>query len=548
MTMQDLGPGIGLPVSTANGGTGLSAIGTAHQPLKTNAAADGLEFGTLPATVGGTGQTSYAVGDMLYASSTTALSKLNHPAVGFRALRTTSSPNGYEWVSIASLLDSIISSRGALMAKAGANTWAALAIGTSGYVLRSDGTDPAWAELALPTRYVSGLVIRYASTTTFTVSAGKARDKSDAANMTLSSLSTADVTTVGALGGERKTLSGTSAFTSGSKNVDGTSTTYLSDFGTRALGVTGTSSGTTMTASASVLGLVAVDDLIGHSSKGFFRVTAIASAGTSITLSATPGSAFAGEALSVIENPRIETAAGKVYRVDKITADSGAAALLLVNNANGTEATNTAYSTSKKTNPVDTSDGWRAVWLVSGGSGTSVIVSTQRTTPYCAGSGTFSPTGYGTSYRRIGWVRINSVGNLLPAYYMDGWPTRVADYESKTSISDLQLLLNVALTTSWQTVVASTAAPPTSRRVVLGVQLVDPNVVGYTVLRGRGQGDSGSTVESFRAVGPPTSTSTRVYNTVLCPTDAAQCMEIGSTVNTGDGSYLAVLGYEDTLE
>jgi len=38
--------------------------------------------GTLPATNGGTGQTSYAVGDLLYASSTTALSRLADVAVG----------------------------------------------------------------------------------------------------------------------------------------------------------------------------------------------------------------------------------------------------------------------------------------------------------------------------------------------------------------------------------------------------------------------------------------------------------------------------------
>lgn len=39
-------------------------------------------YGTLPATNGGTGQTSYAVGDLLYASSTTALSKLADVATG----------------------------------------------------------------------------------------------------------------------------------------------------------------------------------------------------------------------------------------------------------------------------------------------------------------------------------------------------------------------------------------------------------------------------------------------------------------------------------
>jgi hypothetical protein len=41
-----------------------------------------LTTGTLPATAGGTGQASYAVGDLLYASTTTALSKLADVATG----------------------------------------------------------------------------------------------------------------------------------------------------------------------------------------------------------------------------------------------------------------------------------------------------------------------------------------------------------------------------------------------------------------------------------------------------------------------------------
>ncbi len=48
----------------------------------TNLNASNLASGTVAASVGGTGNTSYTVGDLLYASATTALSKLNAAASG----------------------------------------------------------------------------------------------------------------------------------------------------------------------------------------------------------------------------------------------------------------------------------------------------------------------------------------------------------------------------------------------------------------------------------------------------------------------------------
>jgi len=61
-----------LPI--ANGGTGSTS--TTYCSLTSNVT------GTLPATNGGTGNSSYAVGDLLYASTTTALSKLADVATG----------------------------------------------------------------------------------------------------------------------------------------------------------------------------------------------------------------------------------------------------------------------------------------------------------------------------------------------------------------------------------------------------------------------------------------------------------------------------------
>ena len=59
-----------------------TAAGTAGQLLQSNGASAPTWASSVAATAGGTGQTSYAVGDLLYASTTTALSKLADVATG----------------------------------------------------------------------------------------------------------------------------------------------------------------------------------------------------------------------------------------------------------------------------------------------------------------------------------------------------------------------------------------------------------------------------------------------------------------------------------
>jgi hypothetical protein len=68
-------------LATGNGGTGLTTFTAANNAIYSTSASV-LTAGTLPATAGGTGQASYAVGDLLYASSTTALSRLADVATG----------------------------------------------------------------------------------------------------------------------------------------------------------------------------------------------------------------------------------------------------------------------------------------------------------------------------------------------------------------------------------------------------------------------------------------------------------------------------------
>jgi hypothetical protein len=56
--------------------------------------------GTLVAVHGGTGQSSYAQGDLLYASTTTALSKLAKDATATRYLSNTGASNNPAWAQI----------------------------------------------------------------------------------------------------------------------------------------------------------------------------------------------------------------------------------------------------------------------------------------------------------------------------------------------------------------------------------------------------------------------------------------------------------------
>ena len=62
-----------------------------------------------------------------------------------------------------------------------------VAVGSSGEVLTSDGTDPGWQEVPYPPGFLYGLELAKASDTEFEVSAGKARDSSDTVNGALSS-------------------------------------------------------------------------------------------------------------------------------------------------------------------------------------------------------------------------------------------------------------------------------------------------------------------------------------------------------------------------
>jgi hypothetical protein len=122
---------------------------------------------TIAATKGGTGQSSYTTGDLVYASSTTALSKLNIGTTGQVLTVTGGLPT---WAAVSTLdvglADNLSGgAAGSLPYQTGANTSTFLSLGTNGYILTAGSSAPA---------YVAPSTLTVGSATTATNIAGGA--------------------------------------------------------------------------------------------------------------------------------------------------------------------------------------------------------------------------------------------------------------------------------------------------------------------------------------------------------------------------------------
>lgn len=389
----------------------------------------------------------------------------------------------------------------------------------------------------LPTRFVSGLAITYVSSSTITVASGKARDKADGANMSLSSQVTVSTATANAaLGYERKALTGTHTFNFGAGTVSGNGSAYLTEFGGRALTGTFSNTGAVVTGTLTrFLSEVAVNDLIGiaNTTNCLWRVVSIES-NTSLTLATYPSAAgktdFSGATGVVVEQPVIESAAGKAHGVAFITSNTSLA--MNYSTGSATETNVAGYASSKAL--LDSTSYtclWRAVWLLSGGSGTTVALSTQRTTPY------LSITGYTTSYRRIGWVRIDSSGNINQS---DGFTDGLTRYTNQKYI---RIVSNASTLTTELSYTCEAGAPPTAKRLHLQLQSISPNTAAIVIVYRRG-GPFANAELGCRA----NSTSTDAVAAGMVTCDGAQGVTLLAGAATGDGTYLDVVGWEDILE
>ena len=127
----------------ATGSTTLAKLakGSAEEVLSMNSGATAPEWTTAAATAGGTGQTGFTAGDLLYANSTTTLTKLGK-GTARQGLQTNSGATAPEWVNSP---QSLMTAEGDILYASGANTLAKLAKGSDDQVLTLASGVPSWA-------------------------------------------------------------------------------------------------------------------------------------------------------------------------------------------------------------------------------------------------------------------------------------------------------------------------------------------------------------------------------------------------------------------
>lgn len=126
--------------------------------------------GTLDADNGGTGQSTYTVGDILYASAATTLTKLNSGTAG-TFLRSAGAASPVAWSAVVFPNSAIT---GDILYASAANTYSALAGVATGNALISGGvsTAPSWGKIGLTTHVSGTLPVANGGTGATTFTAG----------------------------------------------------------------------------------------------------------------------------------------------------------------------------------------------------------------------------------------------------------------------------------------------------------------------------------------------------------------------------------------
>ena len=390
---------------------------------------------------------------------------------------------------------------------------------------------------------------------------GVARSSDDLATITLQRDTAPAFGALGnnntAAGCERRQLAGTASTTVVSSAVVGVGTAFLTGFGGRALtqylaaAPTVSSAGTVITGTnTKFLRDVAVNDLIGTVAKGFARVATVNS-DTSITLVTPPPVGLVADTILVVETPNLVVTNGVTFAARKINSISSNTALVLDSAAGALLTAQPAYTGiygaatpqitgAAAAGSLDQAGAiWLYVWAASGGSGTTLFWSTQRTTPY----GTVA--GYTTSYRRIAaffWAGddVNFAGTAR--YEASSGASRRRCYYYQT-ITNRVLLNGVAIVLT--SVRCDLWAPPTAPTLDLNAQVDNPvaggltrrlwliprNITEAVTMDNQGtQADAGEDDEIR----------------VLLPCDGAQFIRYRiSAAPASLGVNLSVVGYED---
>lgn len=131
------------PVVKNASSSGLTNVSVSSPLSGTGTAGDPVVLGTVPASTGGTGQSTYAVGDLLVGAAGNTLSKL---AIGASGRALISDGTTATWTAINTL--PAAGTAGRILYDDG-SAWTSLAAGSSGQVLTSGGAGaPSWAWLS----------------------------------------------------------------------------------------------------------------------------------------------------------------------------------------------------------------------------------------------------------------------------------------------------------------------------------------------------------------------------------------------------------------
>jgi hypothetical protein len=288
----------------------LTSGGASAAPTWSQVSLSSSVTGTLPVGNGGTGLTTYAIGDLLYASGTTTLSRLADVATGnvllsggvgvapawgqvsLSAAVTGTLPianggTGQTTASAAFNALSPITTQGDLILGSGTNTATRLAIGANGYVLTSNGTTASWAAST------GGVTSFTAGTTGFTPSTTSTGAITLAGTLNIANGGTGQTTATAA-------FNALSPVTSTGDLIIGNGTNSSTRLAIGTNGYVLTSNGTTATWAASSGG-----------------VTSLA-AGTNISVSASTGAVT----VSTTNNPTFSTSVTSPLYIGGTTASS----------------------------------------------------------------------------------------------------------------------------------------------------------------------------------------------------------------------------------
>lgn len=384
-----------------------------------------------------------------------------------------------------------------------------------------------------PPSTIVGLPLTYLTGGTIQVGAGYARNKADTADMTLGSAVTVDGTTTGALGFANKQLSGTGAYTNTGTTLTGTSSAYLTEFGTRTCTGTITGAGTTITGTGTkFLSEFSINDLIGTAAVGYSRITAIAS-NTSLTIvAAMPGGSAGGTTPICIENASVTAGSQPARRVSTIASNTS---LTVADAWTATASGQTCYTGDC---PLGTATTDLFIWLLAGASGTTATFSTQRTTP-------FDLTGYTSSVRRIGSFTYYSPSSTIVPFSAERYGNAIRYIYCIAANSVGDRIVNGASVAAWTRANTRPLVPSTASELLLGVTLANPAGNVSVNLRAPGV-DSYAGLTSPHRI--PAETGGRSGGQLHIACDTAQAFEW--TLNAADANNPATIevgGYVEEL-